>query len=76
MALSSMGIIALILAGYTFLALSFILVFAVPSAALGGLWLYSFRRTLTTRLSARGNRSALSLHADCGEIADRSAIER
>ncbi len=38
MALSSMGIIALILAGYTFLALSFILVFAVPLLT-RGLWL-------------------------------------
>jgi len=38
MALSSMGIIALILAGYTFLALSFILVFTVPLLT-RGLWL-------------------------------------
>jgi uncharacterized membrane protein YkvI len=38
MALSSMGIIALILSGYTFLALGFILVFAVPLVT-RGLWL-------------------------------------
>jgi uncharacterized membrane protein YkvI len=38
MALSSMGIIALILAGYTFLAASFILVFAVPLLT-RGMWL-------------------------------------
>ena len=38
MALGSMGIIALILTGYTFLAMSFILVFAVPLLT-RGLWL-------------------------------------
>jgi uncharacterized membrane protein YkvI len=38
MALGSMGIIALILAGYTFLAASFILVFAVPLLT-RGMWL-------------------------------------
>jgi uncharacterized membrane protein YkvI len=38
MALSSMGIIALILAGYTFLAVSFVLVFAIPLLT-RGLWL-------------------------------------
>ncbi|MFK8047022.1 MAG: hypothetical protein AB8B81_01185 [Halioglobus sp.] len=38
MALGSMGIIALILTGYTFLALSFILVFAVPLLT-RGMWL-------------------------------------
>jgi len=38
MALSSLGIIALILTGYTFLALSFILVFAVPLMT-RGIWL-------------------------------------
>ncbi|MEP0200874.1 MAG: hypothetical protein ABJ084_03565 [Halioglobus sp.] len=38
MALSSLGIIALILTGYTFLALSFILVFAVPLMT-RGMWL-------------------------------------
>lgn len=43
MALSSMGIIALILAGYTFLALGFILVFAVPLMT-RGLWII-FRPT-------------------------------
>ena len=42
MALSSMGIIALIIAGYTILAASFILVFAVPLLT-RGLWLI-FRR--------------------------------
>ncbi|MEH6592554.1 MAG: hypothetical protein V7746_19970 [Halioglobus sp.] len=40
MALGSMGIIALILTGYTFLALSFILVFAVPLLTRGA-WLIS-----------------------------------
>lgn len=43
MALSSMGIIALIIAGYKFLALSFILVFAVPLLT-RGTWLI-FRKT-------------------------------
>jgi uncharacterized membrane protein YkvI len=43
MALGSMGIIALILSGYTFLAMSFILVFAVPLLT-RGLWLIARAR--------------------------------